>query len=609
MRRLAGPWHRLATVWLSVPLVLVLLAALAATAAAEQVLVSAQNGSVISVFNIGAGGVLTPVPCNPVSNCDSPGGVQGIAIDPSGHYAYATQDIGNAVSVYAVGGSSVLTPVPCTAPFDCTTGNTPLGISVDPSGRYVYVGDNNSDSVSGFTVGTHGELTPIPCSPSSICDVDDPNGVAVDPSGRFLYSASYSLGNGSLGEWAIGAGGVLSQIACSPASSCETGEGSTGIVVDPVAPYLYVANAYSNTISSFSIGANGAVTPIPCSPASNCHAPDSPQTLAIGPSGRFLYAVNKVYEGVSIYAIGTNGALTPVSCTASDCGTGSTPESIAIDPSGRYLYVTNTGSNNISEFAIDADGTLTPLCDGMGSNCPAVNGPQLWSIAAVPDIGPAAAFTATAGPAGSATTFDAAGSTSPDYPVDSYSWSFGDGATLATSSPTASHAYARAGTYDVKLTVIDQAGCSTSEIYTGQTAFCDGSSKAVVSHAITAPAPAPVISALRVSPSRFSLAGRRVKGHCVASTHRNRRDRTCKRAVAIEITYELSAAAHVKLTIASKGKHPHVLGKITIASKAGTTRYRFDGRLGRHKLGPGKYSLTLSPAGGRGRTTTFAITG
>ncbi len=578
------------------------------TARAEQVLVASQSGNAISVFNIGAGGALTPVPCNPISACGASGGIQGLAIDPTGHTAYAAQESGNALSVFAIGGSSVLTAVPCTTPFDCSTGNLPFGVSVDPTGRYVYVGNNAAGSISGYTVGAGGALTPIACNPSADCNVADPNEVAVDPSGRYLYSTSFSLGNGSLGEWSIGPDGVLTPIACSPSSSCQTGAGATGIAVDPIAPYVYVANAFSNTISAFAIGASGAVTPIACTPASNCQAPDSPQALAIGPSGHYLYAVNKVYEGVSIYAIGSGGALTAVPCTAIDCGTGMSPQAIAIDPSGRYLYVTNTGSSNISEFSINADGTLTPLCNGQATGCPTVSDPQLFSIAAVPDSGPAAAFSATPASSGSATTFNASASSSPDYPIASYAWSFGDGATLETSSPTARHVYARAGVYKAELAVTDQADCSSFEIYTGQTALCDGSSKASIEHTITVAA-VPSISALKLSPSTFSLAGRRVKRRCVAATGANRGHPSCHRSVAVRITYKLSIAARVTLTVAGKRTGRRIRGSITIKSKSGTTRYEFDGRVGGHKLSPGTYSLTLTPAGGRARSTTLRIVG
>jgi large repetitive protein len=57
---------------------------------------------------------------------------------------------------------------------------------------------------------------------------------------------------------------------------------------------------------------------------------------------------------------------------------------------------------------------------------------------------------------GQAITFDATGSADPDGAIVSYTWDFGDGTTGTGSAP--SHAYLAAGTYDVRLTVLDRDG-------------------------------------------------------------------------------------------------------------------------------------------------------
>lgn len=53
-------------------------------------------------------------------------------------------------------------------------------------------------------------------------------------------------------------------------------------------------------------------------------------------------------------------------------------------------------------------------------------------------------------------TFDGSGSTDPDGSIVSYSWDFGDGNTATGVSPT--HTYLTAGTFNVSLTVTDDAG-------------------------------------------------------------------------------------------------------------------------------------------------------
>ena len=56
--------------------------------------------------------------------------------------------------------------------------------------------------------------------------------------------------------------------------------------------------------------------------------------------------------------------------------------------------------------------------------------------------------------------FDGSGSSDPDGSIASYAWDFGDGQSGTAATP--SHSYAAAGTYQVKLTVTDNSGGTSS---------------------------------------------------------------------------------------------------------------------------------------------------
>lgn len=75
-----------------------------------------------------------------------------------------------------------------------------------------------------------------------------------------------------------------------------------------------------------------------------------------------------------------------------------------------------------------------------------------------PNASPVASF--TAGATGLAASFDGSGSTDPDGSIAGYAWTFGDGS--SGTGAKASHTFAKAGTYTVRLTVTDDAGAKAS---------------------------------------------------------------------------------------------------------------------------------------------------
>ena len=168
----------------------------------------------------------------------------------------------------------------------------------------------------------------------------------------------------------------------------------------------------------------------------------------------------------------------------------------------------------VSPFGIGADGSLSPI---VCSACDTFTQPFNDSLAITPDQAPAAAFTTASAPPGSTTTFDASASTaSLGQTVARYDWAFGDGTSATDAGPTPSHTYAAVGTYTVTLTVTDNADCSTSLVFTGQTVSCNGGPSArettrvriaaLPSAQITTPAAAATYAQGQVVDSSFSCS-------------------------------------------------------------------------------------------------------
>ncbi len=151
----------------------------------------------------------------------------------------------------------------------------------------------------------------------------------------------------------------------------------------------------------------------------------------------------------------------------------------------------------------------------------------------------------------------------------------------------------------------------------------------------TSSSPGAVVSGLRVSPRTFSLSGRRVGGRCVKATRKNRQRPRCSRPVRLRVSYRLNAPARVTFTITrqlsgrlvrrscvkptrknrkrrSCTRLVRMRGSLAVTGKSGSNRFTFNGRIGGHRLGPGRYRLTVTPTingqAGAAQTVPFALT-
>lgn len=362
-----------------------------------------------------------------------------IAITPDGSRAYAVD-----------GGEAQVVPIDTatnTAGTPIPTGIFPEAIAISPDGSHAYTADFGSDTVT---------VIDIPAGTTKTIATDDgPSGIAITPDGSRAYVTNYWDGTVSPIDLATETVGTAIPVGNEP----------WGIAITPDGSRAYVANFGSDTVSRIDIPADTVGATIPVA--------ERPQLVAITPAGG------------RAFTIGGGRPVTPIDLATDTAETGVVTGDIlnglAVLPDGSAVYLTDDSEEGLRGI-LQPGNTLT-------ASFPTGERPQ--AIAIAPNQPPEAAFsTSPASPAPEANvSFDASGSTDPDGEVTRYDWDFGDGNVAEDGGASPEHAYAEPGTYQVTLTTTDDEGCSTKFVFTGQTAHCNGSSIAQVTHSVTVAEP------------------------------------------------------------------------------------------------------------------------
>jgi DNA-binding beta-propeller fold protein YncE len=351
---------------------------------------------------------------------------------------------------------------PIAAPIDLTTrtvgGHTtfsgiegaPSDVAITPDGKTAYVVSPSFPSyVKPIDVATNVAGANIPIAAIA-------NSIAIAPDGRFAYVTS-----------AFGSANAVSKIDLSTSSVTEISVGiePLGIAITPDGKTAYVAAPANEELARIDLATNTVGT-VPNAPGFE---------LAIAPNGAKAYVVNSPDVTAVNLSTGTAGQITS--------SNSSNLEDVAILPDGSHAYL--TGFEQGSPFKA----LMTPLVTTTDTlEAPfSLNASFAGAIAIVPNQPPHAAFSSSpSSPTpGSVVSFNAGGSTDSDGSVVRYDWNFGDGSSAANAGPTPSHTFAKGGTYQVTVTETDNEGCSVSLVFTGQTAYCNGSSVARATHPVT----------------------------------------------------------------------------------------------------------------------------
>ena len=334
-------------------------------------------------------------------------------------------------------------------------GSAPEAIAITSDGATAYVANTGSDNVS--VIDTTAGTTNYNTVTATISVGSAPYAIAITPNGATAYVANSGSGTVSVIDTTVGTTNYNTVIA-----TINVGSGPEAIAITPDGTTAYVANYGSGTVTPITIATNPANdtkgTPIPVG--------NNPIGIAITPNGATAYVVNTGSDNVSV--IDTTAGTTNYNTVTATISVGSAPDAIAITPNGATAYVADYVSNTVTPITI----ATNPANDTTGTTITVDTAPD--AIAITPDQAPVAALSVTAATVGYPSGFNASASTVSYGTIAFYVWSFGDGTTAITTTPTTTHAYMSAGTYTASVTETDSAGTSTSEVFTGQTMSNNG---------------------------------------------------------------------------------------------------------------------------------------
>lgn len=220
------------------------------------------------------------------------------------------------------------------------------------------------------------------------------------------------------------------------AYSWEFGDGVTSTAPNPTHMYVEVGNYTVSLTVTDNSGASTTVTTTATIGAVN-------QPPVANANGPYTGTVGVAVAFSSAGSSDPDGGIVAYSWNFGDGSTGS-------GASPTHVY-TSSGTYTVTLSVTDNSGTSTSATTtaaiGAGNQPPVANAGGPYS-----------------GAAGVAVTFDGSNSSDPDGTIVSYSWSFGDGGSGSGVAP--SHTYAADGTYNVTLTVTDDAGATDSAMTT-----------------------------------------------------------------------------------------------------------------------------------------------
>ncbi len=287
-----------------------------------------------------------------------------LAIDPSGHFLYAANEVDDykgeksgGVSAFSIdrktGKLTFLNEV-------SSRGAGPCHVALDKMGKYVLIANYDGGSVAVFPVlsdGKLGEASSVIQHSGHGPNTERQEGphaheIQLTPDNRFAIVADLGLDELLVYRFDSAKGTLTANDP--PFAKVDPGAGPRHFVFHPGGKFVYALNEMGGSISGFAYDASkGALRNLPSisSLPKEFKGHNDSAEIVVDPSGKFVYASNRGPDTIAAFEVdSTTGALKLVEQVPTK---GKTPRNFALDPTGRFLWVANQESNSIVVFRVD----------------------------------------------------------------------------------------------------------------------------------------------------------------------------------------------------------------------------------------------------------------
>jgi 6-phosphogluconolactonase len=314
----------------------------------------------VSAFSVAADGTLTQVAGSPFVTGGLGDGGGSVAVDRiviGGDRLYAANDASYNISGFAISPTTgALTPLPGSPyPFGGSSSSADLSLAWSPDGRFLFAMDSISHRVTSFAAGADGSLSSVAhLGPLAL----EPSSIRVTPDGRFLMVPFFE---NEVGVFRIATDGSLAEVVGSPFPA------DAGILGNPESAdvncagnLLYVGSqSLGTTVYGYAVGPDGTLTPLPGSPLVRDDVRNTNEVLFSADS-RYLFVAGAFSSSISVFSVGGDGSLAPVPGSPfAVAGPGVFMNGLSTDAAGRFLYTSTTNPVGIDVLLIGDDGALT----------------------------------------------------------------------------------------------------------------------------------------------------------------------------------------------------------------------------------------------------------